>query len=245
MSKMGLQIVTTIDSAENIMAKDAKLLEDLAVTQQPILHLYRFEAPSITYGHFITIDQMLKLDELKKEKIQLAKRPTGGGIIFHLYDLAFSFLLPSSHPKFSMNTLDNYAYVNQIVKQAIIPFIKDKSIDFLPLDPKDPTQATHFCMAKPTIYDVMIGDKKIVGAAQRKKNQGLLHQGSIAIQAPSKLLLEKILLNPDEIVPKMTAFSHYFLDSFASENEKEELIKNIQDSLLKHFQSALSESSKN
>jgi lipoate-protein ligase A len=232
---MGLKIVTTVDHADKIMQKDADLLERLAEINQPILHLYRFKEPSITYGHFIQIEKMLKKDELELNQIETAKRPTGGGIIFHLYDLAFSFLLPSSHLSYSKIPLENYAFVNTIVKEAILPLMNNTQLKFLPIDPKDPSDATHFCMAKPTIYDVMIDDKKIVGAAQRNKNQGFLHQGSIAIQKPSSQLLRKILVNPDDIIPKMKAYSHYFLDTHAHESEKEELIGQIQKALTEQF----------
>jgi len=210
---MRIKIVKTIHAPQKIMDADSALLDQLSGINMPVLHLYRFECPSITYGHFIPIEKMLNLEALKEEKIALGKRPTGGGVIFHLYDLPFSLLLPSTHPAFSNVTLENYAFVNQIVKKSLTPFLSSDSLKFLPNDPADPSPAGHFCMAKPTIYDVMHGDKKIAGAAQRKKKQGYLHQGSIAIQAPSIQLLNKVLLDSSLVAPKMAAYSHYFFEN--------------------------------
>ena len=46
-------------------------------------------------------------------------------------------------------------------------------------------------MAKPTQYDIVYKGKKIAGAAQRKKTQGYLHQGTISLAAPQIDLLQE------------------------------------------------------
>ena len=52
-------------------------------------------------------------------------------------------------------------------------------------------------MARPTKYDLVVGKKKIAGAAQRKMKQGFLHQGTIALQFPDLNLLDEILPSED------------------------------------------------
>jgi lipoate-protein ligase A len=199
------------------MEKDTILLETLNPAQEPILHLYEWKSPSITYGHFIKVDQILNLQATDDLKIEVAKRPTGGGVIIHLFDLAFSFLLPSSHPSFSLNTLENYHTVNHLVQKAILPFVSEKSPELLKVDPIDDSVGKHFCMAKPTIYDVVIGDKKVAGSAQRRKAQGFLHQGSIAISPPDLSILRSILKGPDLLIPKMENNSFSMIEAYSLE----------------------------
>src|SRR5690242_16384610 len=104
---MDWQILDTgVAPAEKNMAFDAELLENLG--GQPILHFYEWERPSISYGYFIQPSKFLNLNNIKKQGIDLARRPTGGGIVFHLWDMAFSVLVPASSPHFSLNTLENY-----------------------------------------------------------------------------------------------------------------------------------------
>ena len=109
-------------TAEENMAIDCQLLKTLGQEKGGVLHFYEWSAPSATYGHFIQPAQFLHLAEVAKRGISLAKRPTGGGIVFHVSDFAFSLLIPSHHSAFSINPLENYAFVNRIVSDVIGQF---------------------------------------------------------------------------------------------------------------------------
>jgi lipoate-protein ligase A len=67
----------------------------------------------------------------------------------------------------------------------------------------------NFCMAQPTQYDVVYRGMKIAGAAQRKRKQGYLHQGTISLSLPHIDLLNDVLLSKKEVVQAMlkTTFS--------------------------------------
>lgn len=184
-------IETKNEEAQAIMDKDAALLDNLE--DRPILHLYEWSGPSATYGYFVKPEQFLSLEGCESAGLKLAKRPTGGGIIFHTTDLAFSVLVPSTHKGYSDNTLENYAFVNNKVRSVVGSLLKEYP-HLLPEDPSPiDSSCARFCMAKPTIYDVMLGGRKVAGAAQRKKKQGYLHQGSISITMPDKAFLERVL----------------------------------------------------
>jgi lipoate-protein ligase A len=186
---------TKAASAEANMQLDAKLLENLEGQERPILHLYEWAKQSATFGYFVKPEELLNLAEAEKRGLDLARRPTGGGVVFHLWDLAFSVLVPVKSPLFSTNTLDNYNLVNRVVKEVVKEFtgISDE-IGLIPDDaPFQDQTCTHFCMARPTKYDVMLQGRKIAGAAQRKTKDGFLHQGTIALLRPDQELLEAVL----------------------------------------------------
>lgn len=207
-------IDTGIHSAQKNMELDVQLLESMDGASSPILHFYEWEAPSATYGYFIDPAKHLKIGS----QIALAKRPTGGGIIFHLTDFAFSLLLPASHPNFSQNTLENYGFVNGLVTRAIAPLANDSTLSLLK---EESDSSPHFCMANPTIYDVMINGKKVGGAAQRRTKRGYLHQGSIFLAMPPEGFLESILVNK-EVAERMKANSHPLLGAKANGNQIKE-----------------------
>lgn len=206
---------------EAIMAKDAALLEELQAKDSPILHLYEWAMPCLTYGYFTKLEQHLHLDVLQHKGLHIARRPTGGGIIFHLTDLAFSLLVPASHSYFSLNTLDSYAVINAHVarvimqwsKQGIHPTLFTKDVAC------GKNMCYSFCMAAPTPYDLVVAGKKVGGAAQRRRRQGLLHQATLSLALPSVDLLQAILRDAQDVIPLMQTQSFCLLGPQATPAE--------------------------
>ena len=97
------------------MERDAALLASLQDNPRHILHFYSWERPSLTYGYFIDPKKYLNLEELEKDRIALARRPTGGGIIFHLWDMAFSLLVPKGSSLYHENPIENYKSVHALL----------------------------------------------------------------------------------------------------------------------------------
>ncbi len=212
-------------SAKEIMEKDTFFLDNLK--DEPILHFYEWENDSLTYGYFIEIEKYIDLKKAEEKKLSLAKRPTGGGIVFHLWDLAFSFLMPSSNKNFFINPIDNYKFVNSITLDAIKDFLNDGFL--LEKEDLEKKMYENFCMAKPTKYDLIYSDKKIAGASQRKKKNGYLHQASICLEPANFSYLEEVLIEK-EIAKIIFLNSHPIFCSFEEKNRKiiiENLIKSF------------------
>ena len=195
--------------AQANMSKDASLLAALNDASGPILHFYDWLHPAATYGHFIEPSRHIDLGKAQMHGLELARRPTGGGIVFHIWDLAFSFLMPKIHPAYSQNTLDNYRFVNAVVLNAVKEYLSlDQEVLLTPQPVLERgPHCRHFCMARPTIYDVMYRDMKIAGAAQRKTQQGYLHQGTISLARPNVHILRDILRSQEEITEAMERFT--------------------------------------
>lgn len=211
--------------AKENMAIDADLLKNMKPGDPPILHFYEWEGASATYGYFLDPGKYLNLKESTRMRLNLARRPTGGGIIFHVSDLAFSVLVPAGFPHFSSNTLDNYDFINNAVKSGVKNFFENN--EDLSLLPEEPTpldeNCRHFCMAKPTKYDVMLNGRKVAGAAQRKQKQGYLHQGSIAIALPKENFLNRVLLSNTQVQEAMTQNTFSILGKDWTQKDLEEV----------------------
>lgn len=208
-------------SAEENMRFDAELLENAKDFFNPVLHFYEWKSPSATYGYFANPATLLFLDQIGP--LELAKRPTGGGVIFHNWDFAFSILVPTSSALYSVNTLNNYALINAVVLSSIESFLGNSTSFYL--TPQDGASLVkdckHFCMANPTQYDVMLKNKKIAGAAQRKTKNGFLHQGSICLQLPDHNYLTQIIRSR-EVIESMYAHTLPLLgDGFVPKSQIE------------------------
>lgn len=211
-------IDTEVQSAEENMRFDTELLEQADTRSRPVLHLYEWAGESATYGYFTDPQELLDLSQAQNLRLHLARRPTGGGIVFHIWDMAFSVLVPAHCPEFSINTLENYAFVNRAVLAAVQEFLDHRPPLTLTPDDFSPWDADcfHFCMAKPTKYDVMWDGKKVAGAAQRKTRKGFLHQGTIALVMPPGEYLKQILRPGTRVQEAMQAHTCPLLGRSAS-----------------------------
>jgi len=195
------------EDAQVLMDKDKSLLESC---KEPTLHLYRFKNPSLTYGLLMKLEEHIDLEALKSLGIEAGLRPTGGGALFHLWDLAFSCIIPLNYIPHIKTNLDRYYMINKLASEAASLFLNQKPLSFLEKTPEQEL-GERFCMAKPTIFDVMMEDKKMIGAAQRVTRHALLHQGTISLCPPDCELLEKVLVDK-RLVQKMQEQSFYLSD---------------------------------
>lgn len=196
-----------------VMAKDSYLLAELKSDDQPLLHFYEWNVPCLTYGYFTDPSHHLDLNAIAASGLHLARRPTGGGIVFHLTDFAFSILIPVGHSSLSQNTLENYALINQRIADAIAESTPlSMPPELISIPECSGSTSNSFCMAKPTPYDLTIEGKKVGGAAQRRTKTGLLHQGTLSLCPPPFALLGRLLKDP-QIVASMRENSFYLLPS--------------------------------
>lgn len=173
---MKWQIVNTGKAgAQQIMDLDHVLLKELTPDSNPILHFYEWQGPTITYGYFLKPADHLTV--VATNEFELARRPTGGGFVFHVHDFSFSILIPASHPQFSTKTEQNYLWINQLILKALQAYVQTP-LNLISNDMKE--HIPNFCMAQPVKYDIMVNGKKVAGGAQRRTKNGFLHQGTIA-----------------------------------------------------------------
>lgn len=219
--RLNLELIESLPAApKSIMDKDSLLLSTLSPEGPLLLHLYEWSAPSLTYGHFSDPSKHLNLDAVHQLQLQMARRPTGGGIIFHLTDFAFSILIPANHPRFSLNTLENYSFINGWVSKVVSEFSLGHQNPSLYKQESSSLNTKHypFCMAKPTLYDLLINGKKVGGAAQRRTKQGLLHQGSLSLAPTPEYILKKVLKEKEGVMQSISNEAGYLL-GHASEDE--------------------------
>ncbi len=149
------------------MAVDEALL--ISATA-PILRFYRWSRPSLSFGYFGRYAEVAN----QAARRDVVRRWTGGGIVLHGSDLTYSILVPRTHLSFLRSSLEVYGAVHEAMRRALETNRIAATLVERPL-PK----VSEDCFANPVRADVLIGDRKIAGAAHRRSRFGLLHQGSI------------------------------------------------------------------
>ncbi len=185
------------------MEKDASFLACADTLESPVVHFYSWRHKSITYGHFIDPWSLLHQEKVSLHGFDVARRPTGGGLLFHYYDLSFSVIIPTYHPKLSLNVMENYFLINSAILYSIQDSVE--SIHGITMYPEKREEACatlrSLCMASPTKYDLMFHGYKVGGAAERRTKRGLLHQGSIFLAAPPWKEIETVLQQKELLQP--------------------------------------------
>lgn len=173
-------------AAEN-MALDEALLELTSNEAAPLLRLYRWAEPAVSFGYF----DRLAVVQARFPDRTLVRRWTGGGAVDHAADVTFALAAPRSHPLGVMTALESYRAIHGVVVEALrragidavlagagglVP--DDSSAVCAPLPPAARGEIDP-CFVRPVCADVLSAGRKVAGGAQRRTRGGLLHQGSI------------------------------------------------------------------
>ena len=149
------------------MALDEALLHTAMKRGRPLLRVYAWEKPAVTFGYFQKFPAQLADD------CELVRRPTGGGVVYHVKDTTYTVVVPPEHSLYVMKTADAYCALHKAVAAAFEtqPHLHDAELHS--------PHGQYECFQKPVRGDVVADGRKLAGGAQRRTKFGMLHQGSI------------------------------------------------------------------
>ena len=152
------------------MAWDEALLESAPRLGRPVLRFYGWAEPAATFGYFQKIAEVERLSPLRP----LIRRPTGGGLVPHNADWTYSIVVPPTDAWYSLKATASYRRVHEWIRVAFAELTMTTQ-----LSPTSRAVAPGQCFVGAEQFDVLLGERKIAGAAQRRTRSGLLIQGSI------------------------------------------------------------------
>jgi lipoyl(octanoyl) transferase len=162
-------------SAATNMAIDEALLEWATI---PTIRFYRWNSPALSFGYFGRFSDVA----IYATERDLVRRWTGGGIVLHGDDLTYSVMLPATDPAFSESSIWIYEKIHRALADVLNGVGERAALAGSACYADQTSQrrvATSTCFTNPVRTDVMVGGRKIAGAAQRRTRRGLLQQGSI------------------------------------------------------------------
>jgi lipoate-protein ligase A len=152
------------------MATDEALLIHAAETGAPLLRFYGWTEPAATFGYFQKYTEIEQATQLRP----LIRRPTGGGLVPHLADWTYSFVVPPRHEWYRLRAEESYRRMHLWIQSAL-KRVQIESELATCCSKEMPGQ----CFVGYEKHDVLSHGRKIAGAAQRRNKHGLLIQGSI------------------------------------------------------------------
>ncbi len=159
------------------MAADELLLERTAEFGGRVLvRIYRWDRPAVSIG-----SSQLFPAELC-DRYTVVRRPTGGGVVWHDVDLTYTVVVPPEHAIMKLDRMESY----RIFHRALLEELERSGVAAVLAAEGTPhvERATMRCFVSPSRFDLVAPDgNKYAGAAQRRTRLGILHQGSIRLEA--------------------------------------------------------------
>jgi lipoate-protein ligase A len=194
------------------MARDEHLL--YSEEHRPAaIRIYAWSPPTISLGCFQRYSQIAQLPE-ELRGIAVVRRPTGGGAILHDREVTYCLVLDDSltvarQPPIALYRLVHEAWRDALGRDGQLSEIAPDSLPF-----PSPRRGPFFCFQKPGRTDLMVGEAKLLGSAQRRIRGHVLQHGSL-------LLGRRFAAHPganlgDPNTERVAGWIEGFLDELAS-----------------------------
>jgi len=185
------------------MALDESLLFYLK-DYGPTLRFYGWAPPAISVGYFQSLEENVNVEEAKRRGVDVVRRITGGGAVYHKWEVTYSIVMPPPPGK----VLDSY----KIIERGIIEGFKKLGIE----------------AQYAGVNDIIVQGKKISGNAQTRKYGGLLQHGTILmdvdvdemfslLKVPEEKIRDKII---KDVKHRVTSLRHLGIDIDFEELQK-------------------------
>jgi lipoate-protein ligase A len=161
------------------MAVDEMLLERAQEQATACLRFYGWSEATLSLGYFQTYAD--RQEHPSSRPCVAVRRLTGGGAIVHDAELTYSVTLPHTHP-LAAHRDELY----EVVHGCLIEALERLGITARLCTAADKVEAAgepFLCFQRRSLGDVLIGQSKICGSAQRRRNGAVLQHGSLLWRA--------------------------------------------------------------
>jgi lipoate-protein ligase A len=164
------------------MALDEALLQSAGQSGQTTLRFYGWSAPTLSLGYFQSWRD--RGEHSASRECALVRRSTGGGAILHHHELTYSFVAPVQD-RLAASIQELYSAFHETLITAIndqfaaAPTVRELRVcgDSCTYD----RRSSFLCFERHTCGDVLWGEHKIAGSAQRRHFGAVLQHGSVLL----------------------------------------------------------------
>lgn len=146
-----------------------------------VVRIYGWDPPTLSLGYFQEFDRIHTLpDDVRN--LAIVRRPTGGGAILHDREITYCLALDDRLPPAKQAPAALYEIVHTCWRDTLADAGIESRLapDEMPLP--TPRTGPFFCFQKPGRTDLIIGDDKLLGSAQRRIPGRVLQHGSLLLQ---------------------------------------------------------------
>ena len=171
-----------LPGARNMAIDEAILTAVEAGQSPPTLRIYGWSPACISLGHSQDPARELDLEAVAARGYDIVKRATGGRAVLHIDELTYSVIARADSAPWCATQVLSYRTISQAVAQALSETGFGVTLDRgYPVEKPRALRAMTPCFSSTARSEVVIGDRKVVGSAQRRTREAFLQHGSILV----------------------------------------------------------------
>ena len=209
-----------IDDAFTSMAIDEALLKLNAEDKSPnTIRFWRWLPSTISIGCFQNVEHEVDLEVAKKYGVDVVRRITGGGAVFHDYEGELTYSVVCKQGDVPDDIIESY----RLICGGLV-----RGLEHLGLQAE----------FKP-VNDVQVNGKKISGSAQTRRWGSVLQHGTILISPDVRLMFELLKVSPEKISDKFIASVYERVTSVERELGRKPTFDEVRAAMVDGFADAL------
>ena len=166
------------------MGFDEAVLEGVANgSTEPTLRFYGWTPHAISIGYFQGILEEVDTEACARSGVDIVRRITGGGAVFHADELTYSIIIPEKHPLARHDILESYKSILAGIINGFAQF--GIQAEFAPIN------------------DIVAGGKKISGNAQTRKYGCVLQHGTILLSVDPETMFSLLKVPNEKLKGKL------------------------------------------
>ena len=143
------------------------------------MRFYGWSELTLSLGAFQRFDELTRSPELSV--LPVVRRPSGGGAILHGDDLTYAIAVCRSHP-WGATAQRLYDAVHGVA----VELLRRMSLDARLVASSGPQvnveSEPYLCFDRRAVGDVVVGDHKVLGSAQRRHRAAVVQHGSLLLR---------------------------------------------------------------
>ncbi len=150
-------------------------------TSPPTIRFYSYKPHAVSIGCFQSIRDEVNLDVCEESGIDIVRRWTGGGAVYHDQEITYGVIAPLA--MFPRNIIESY----RLICGWLVRGLESLGIEaeFRPVN------------------DILVGGKKISGSAQTRRGGVLLQHGTLLYGLDLKTMFSVLNVSRQKITDKM------------------------------------------
>jgi len=209
-----------MDDAVTSMALDEAVLRLNSEGRSPnTLRFWRWQPSAVSIGYFQSLELEVNLEEARREGVQVVRRITGGGAVFHDTNGELTYSLVCKEEDLPRDILESY----RLICGGLV-----KGLGLLGLEAE----------FRP-VNDVLVRGRKISGSAQTRRWGSVLQHGTILISPDVRLMFRVLRVSPEKLSDKAISSVFERVTTIERELGRKPGFEEVREAMIKGFEGVL------